>query len=173
MSIDASELEIDFYLQSSPNIVELETLQISHPSFSQVFYLTYNDTLGFTAGLGDGGSAYFRYVPMSIRGSTLATDLDYGITVSLGDLGNIIQAELDRVEADDTWAIYPEVIYRAYRSDRLDAPMRGPIKLIIADYTYNDDGFAFKATAPDIKMSGTGNLYTLERFPTLLAYFYA
>lgn len=173
MSTDMTQLEIDFYLSASSNVTELETLEISHPSFSRVFRLTHSDALGFNATLETDEEVFFEYLPMSIRGSSLTTDLDYGVSVSIGDLGTMIQQELDRVDAAETWDIYPKVVYRMYRSDHLEEPMHGPIELQIMNYTYNNDGFAFDAQAPDVKSPGTGELYTLERFPTMLAYFYA
>ena len=172
MPIDASEQEIDFYMKSQSSVTELETLEISHPDFSEVFRVTFNDALGFEALDENGNEVFYQYVPMNFKGSTLSTNLDYALEITFGDLGTLIQKQLDRVEENDSWHINPTVIYRSYRSDRLDYPMRGPIFLEIGDYTYNKGGFAFKAQAPDLKQPGTGMLFSLENFPTLLAYFY-
>lgn len=173
MSTDTTELEIDFYLGAPASVTELETLEISHPSFSQTFYLTFSDADGFYANDENGIKRFFQYLPMSLKGSTLTTDLDYGVGVTLGDLGDLIHKELDRVEVAETWNIHPKVIHRTYRSDRLDVPMRGAIELEIGDYTYNQEGFSFEARAPDVKSPGTGILYTLERFSIMLAFFYS
>lgn len=172
MSTDElTELEIDFYLSSSPNVAILECFEISHPNFSKTHLITSSDCFGFEALDENGILKKYDYLPMGFNGSAMTTDLDYAIQISTGDLGEILPKELDLIDAADGWDVYPVVVYRAYRSDRLDRPMRGPIELELSNYTYNNTGMAFKAEAPDIKSSATGEIFSFERFQTLYGFF--
>ncbi len=87
----------EFFLNTRPSVVQLETLEISHPSFSQVYYVTANDTKGVTALDENSVSKTYMYYPLAIRPTSGRKDLDFGIEVEMADLGETLPAELDRV----------------------------------------------------------------------------
>jgi hypothetical protein len=159
-----------YFLGSKSSVVYLETLQISHPSFSRTYWLVRNAIGGITATLETAAAQVFEYYPLRIRPIAAGDDLDQSLEVDLGDLGSIIPAELDRIEEAGTMGIKPEVRYRAWRSDDLSAPLIGPLVLEIADLSSDLDGSSFNASAPSLNVKRTGELYRLERFPMLRAF---
>lgn len=157
--------QIEFYLNSKSSIVDLELIELTHPKFSIDYRIVRNAVNGLTVTLETGAVAFFDYYPLSIEGSTIREDLDYILTIRLGDLGEIIPAELDRVSAADGFKTKPVLKYRAYRSDILTKPMFGPLTLEVTEFNHIRDGAEFEAKAPLLNISRTGEIYTLNRFP--------
>lgn len=157
----------EFYLNSKRSTVKLECLELSHSSFSQTYYLVRNATHGVTVTHEDETSHAYTYVPMRVERSGSTDDLDHWARVVLGDLGEIVPAELDRVRANDAFEEEPTVIYRAFRHDVLTAPLIGPVRLQVRDFTMDRNGCSFEAAAPRLNLSRTGERYSIARFPML------
>lgn len=157
----------EFFLSSSSSVVELETLEITHPNFTRPYRVVRNAVSGLTATLETAEVADFAYWPLRITPSSLRSDLDYSIKIDVGDLGEVLPAELDAIGAADGWQTYPSVVYRAFRSDDLSAPFFGPLRLEVHAMAFSREGCSFTASAPSINMSRTGELFTLTRFPML------
>jgi hypothetical protein len=156
-----------YFLSSKSSVVYLETLEISHPSFSQTYWIVRNAIGGITATLETAVAQAFVYYPLRIRPVGASDDLDQVLRVDLGDLGEIIPKEIDAITAAGTMGIKPTVKYRAWRSDDLTEPLVGPLVLEIADLSSNREGSSFEASAPKFNINRTGELYRLERFPML------
>ena len=158
---------IEFFLNSKSTVVRFETIEISHPDFSQVFRLVRNNSEGITATLEDGMEVDFEYLPMQIREQSTSDDLDFSIEINVGDLGELLPAEIDLVHEAGTNHIRPTVIYRSYRSDDLSSPMEGPIRLEIITLNSDKEGTTFTAAAPVVNLSRTGEIYSASRFTGL------
>jgi hypothetical protein len=154
----------EFFLNNTGQIVQLETFEISHPSFTKIYRVVRNATNGITVAHEDGISYEYDYYPLSIQSLGARGDLDQGFRIVMGDLGEILPNELDEVTADDNFGIKPLVRYRTYRSDDLEHPMIGPYILEIASFTFNRQASTFEAKAPSINVNKTGELYKLTRF---------
>lgn len=157
----------DFFLGASSEIVQLETFEISHPNFSQTYYLVRNAINGLVATDENSVQRTFVYYPLQITPSGARDNLDASLRISLGDLGSVLPTELDAVAAANGFATKPTLKYRVYRSDILTAPMFGPINLEITDISFSRVGVTFEAKAPSLNNNKTGQLYTIERFPML------
>lgn len=157
----------EFFLNAPARVVQLELLEISHPSFSQVYSIVRNDRKGVTVTLETAEVRFFQYYPLKITRTNTDNTLDQIYKIALGDLGELIPAELDRVAADGTAAIKPIVLYRVYRSDLLTEPLLGPMKLEIVELPMSREGASFDAKAPTLNMNQTGETYDLDRFPGL------
>lgn len=157
----------EFFLSSRSSQVELELLEISHPSFSQVYRIVRNATEGVTVTLETDEEAEFIYYPLQVERLAARDDLEFGLRVTLGDLGEIIPNEIDSVINDGTTATPPQVIYRTYRDDVLTEPLFGPLYLEINAFAFNREGSTFQAVAPSVALHQTGDLYTLQRFPMM------
>lgn len=156
---------INFFLGSKSTVVELETLEISHPSWSQTYYVVRNAIDGLTATNENGEELTFDYYPLTLEGSAVKEDLDYVVKVKLGDLGEIIPTELDNTTQDPIgFNTKPTVIYRSYRSDDLSKPMFGPLLLQINEFNFTKEGAEFEARAPLLNINRTGEIYDLTRF---------
>ena len=157
----------EFFLSSPSSVASLETIEISHGSFSKTYRIVRNAINGITATLETGQEVYFEYYPAQI--SPLGSDetLDQDITVSLGDLGEIIPQEIDFVHRDDSWDEKPVLVYRLFRSDDLSSPMFGPVTLEVENITSNKKGSSIVARAISLNSLKTGEIYDYERFPGL------
>lgn len=157
----------EFFFADHADIVQYETLEISHSDFSQTYYVVRNAIGGITATDEDSNSRSWVYVPMSIKPSGQSSDLDFGIEVVFGDLGSIIPTELTAVRAASGMDERPVVIYRTFASDTLTAPMLGPYTLEVRQMSLTQEGAAFKCVPPLANRTKTGVLYLPETFPTL------
>lgn len=157
----------EFYLATASAVVTLELVEISHPNFSKIYYITRNSTRGVQVTLETAVSQFFDFFPLDIKPLGFKDDLDQGFSISIGDTGDLLPDEIDRVFAANSFLIYPKFVYRAYRSDDLTVPLYGPINLEIAKVTMSEEGATFDAKAPALNEGRTGELYRLDRFPML------
>lgn len=165
-------LETDFFFNSKRSVSRIEAIALSHPSFSRTYYLVRNPNPWMREQVlrhEDGTPVTYQFCPLRLRPLASRADLDFGVSVDLGDLGEIVPAEVDNVLASVNSRVRPTVVYRAWRSDRLDVPMNGPITLQVAQITRAPEGSTFDAVAPFLNLTKTGEIYSIERFPMLAA----
>ena len=163
----------EYLFGSAPGVTELELVEISHISFSQVWRLVRNQSDGVTVTHSVGGAEFvYEYVPMRIRQLGSSGDLDQELQVQIGDVGEILPDELDAVFADATFREKPLFRYRTYRSDDLTEPMYGPDTFEIVSLAFSREGCSFKATPKRTNVNRTGFNYTLNKFPMLRAFFH-
>lgn len=156
----------EFFLDCPARIVQLELIEISHPNFSQVYRIVRNKVGGVTATI-DGSPQPFIYYPLRITGKGDRNDLDYGLQIDLGDLGDIVSAEIDNVAAADGFGTKPTLRYWTFRSDDMTSPLFGPVTLTIPALPMTNVGTSFEAVAPSLNSNRTGEMYLISRFPTL------
>lgn len=157
----------EFYLGSKSSVVYIETLEISHPNFSQTYWLVRNIVGGIDLVLETTATQTFDYYPCLIRRLKQSNNLDQGFDISIGDVGDILNNEINAVIAADGFAIKPIVRYRAWRSDVPGMPLYGPTELEIRKVATTFNASTFQAVAPKLNISSTGELYTINRFPML------
>jgi len=164
----------EYFLKSKRNVVKLETLEIRHPNFSQVYRFVRNSSVPISVTLETGESGViFTYLPIKIIRRGIKDDLDLELEVSLGDVGESIAKEIKNVrdataiDPDEGFAIYPTCIHREYRSDVLTAPLSSPITLQIENFTYAHEGSTFVAISRRLNNGKTGEIYAADRFPML------
>jgi hypothetical protein len=145
----------EFYLNSKSSIAQLECLEFTHSSFSQTYRLVRNAVHGVIVTHEDASSHAYSYMPMRLELSGPRDDLDHVLKITMGDLGEVVPFELDRVRADDTLSEMPMVVYRTYRSDNLTAPLFGPILLEVRRFNMDRTGCTFEAKAPSLNVSRT------------------
>lgn len=158
---------IEFFLDSSPSVARIECLEIRHSGFSQVYRVVRNATRGITVRHEDGLEYAYEYYPLRLENLGARDDLDAGLSVNLGEQGGIVGKEVARVMAGDAILEKPRLVYRAYRSDDLEKIMYGPLELEITTISYNKEGASFEARAPSLNVHRTGEVYRMDRFPSL------
>lgn len=162
------DLWIDYFFGAPRGAARLQTVVISQPDFSKVWSLQSNCREGFWARLETGEQMFFQYVPMLLKPLEDRGSLDFGMSITVGDLGEILPDEIQRARAAGTLRTSPPtVVYRSYRSDNLDRPMLGPITLRAQPITRSREGAQFDATAPQVNISKSGMLYRPDLFQTL------
>lgn len=158
---------LSYFLNSYRDVVNLDLFEISHPAFTQVYRRVRNHRDGVTVTLETGEVAVFDWYPLQIVEMSDQADLDNGLQIAFGDLGEVLPRELDAVTAADAMDVKPLVIYRTYRSDDLSAPLIGPIRLEATNFSFSKEGATFEATAPYVNRNRTGETYNLAKYPML------
>jgi hypothetical protein len=97
LDIIVAESYAKFFLSGKSSVVQLELLEISHPNFSKVYRIVRNAIAGVTVTLEDSSVSTFDYYPCQIIPNGSKNDLDQTLQIALGDLGQILPQELDRV----------------------------------------------------------------------------
>lgn len=157
----------EFFLNSKSSVVQLELLEIAHPDFTKTYYIVRNSTDGVTVILEDSTQQTFDYYPLKVTPAGSREDLDFGVRIDLGDLGEVLPEEFDAVASANGYDIKPTVKYRLYRSDDLTAPMLGPYTLEVTAFSFTREGASFEAKAPSLNVNRTGEVYRIDRFPML------
>lgn len=158
---------VEFFLNSKSSIVLVECIELIHPNFSETYRVVRNATRGITVRHEDDIDYDYIYYPLKIDRQGSLEDLDYGLQIEFGDLGNNLQKEVDIIAANDGFATKPQCVLRMYRSDDLTKPIHGPLFLEVNELAFNNEGAQFDAVAPLKNISATGELYDLNRFPML------
>jgi len=158
--------QIDFYLNSKSQVLQYDTLELSHPQFTQTYRIVRNNRVGAMLGVA-GVLQQFVYCPFRMERSTVEASLSQSIKITLADLGSIVQTELISVMRNEGYLIRPTVIVRCYRSDVPMEPIYGPVSLIASDITMTREGSAFTIQPPEVSNKRTGMIYTLEDYPGL------
>lgn len=160
-------IRTEFFLNSLSAVAKLELIEIAHPDFSQTFYICRNRIAGVTVTLDGATVQAFGYYPLSIKPLGVNDDMEQGFSVTVGDAGTVLPAELAAIDAADSFETKPTFRYWAYKSDDLTQPFEGPVRLEINEVTQNEEGFTFEARAPGFDVNKTGELYRIDRFPML------
>lgn len=163
----SEESYVEFFLNSRSTIIQYETIQITHPNFSRFYYIVRNKSDNLLAYLEGGQYVTFTYYPLKISQKETVDNLDYGLTIEMGDLGEVLPTELDAIAASDGFATKPTFKYRTYRSDDLTAPMVGPINLQVQAFAFDKHGAKFDVIAPRFNINSTGLIYKIDDFPML------
>lgn len=158
---------VQYFLNSQSSVIQYETLQINHPNFSKPYRLVRNATAGLWLTNENAQVFFYTYMPMRITGNGVRENMDYGIKVELGDLGEVIPLELDNISIGNGFMTKPAVIYRTWRSDDTSAPLYGPINLELTSFSFDKTGCVFEAIAPAININGTGDVYKFDQFPMM------
>lgn len=156
----------EYFLNSRSDVVQLDLVEITHPDFTQAYRIVRNARLGVTVDLApDELAVPFVYYPAKVESMGARDDLEAAIKIDLGDLGEMIPAEMDAVAQAGGFMTKPSVRYWTFRSDDLTAPIYGPLHLEVPSFSFSEDGASFEAKAPALNSTKTGERLTLDRFP--------
>ena len=152
-----------FFLNNSGGVVQLECLEISHPSFTKVFRYTRNDEDGIQI-----GDNFYQYQPMSIKRSNVTNDLEQKLSITLADMEDELMNAIENIRSSSSSRVKPKIVFKIYRDDDLSAPMIEMQTLEIPTISKDSTGLVtFDAQAPELNAVKTGRLYTFEDYPLL------
>lgn len=160
----------EYFFNSRSDVSQLEMIEVTHPNFTKTYRICRNAPYyePVTVDLSpDERGVTFDWYPLGVEHKGAQADLDYAIQFNLGDLGEEIPDQLDAVTAANGFKIKPQLRYWAFRSDMLDQPMIGPIRLEIPSITLTEEGSSFEARAQTLNQIKTGIRYTLVDYPPL------
>jgi len=144
----------------------IETIEISHPLFSKVYYLT-REPAGIIATLEDMQVVNFVGTNIDIKLNSTKSDLDQNFSFTMPDLNNELDDELDRIPLDDSDKIV--IKYRVYINTDLSGPAQGPVLLEALSVSQEKGIFTISAGAPQLNWNKTGIIYDYDTFPMLRA----
>jgi hypothetical protein len=154
----------ELLLNSQPeNERQFETLILSHSKFSQTFYLVF-DSVPLTAKLSGGETVTFQPANVSSTNAQNSNDLDQTASFTISDLDNVLDDELDLIPLGDTES--PVAGFGIYTTGFLDAPADF-VEYTVKSIPQKKGAFTLMCGAPDLNNDETGEVYDLDRFPTL------
>jgi len=148
----------------------VDGVEIRHSTWVDVLYIT-SAYPGFSAVHEDGNMYDYQYIPLSVTKATKQNDLSQDFAFTIQDLNEIVATHLDMIPLDSEEK--PTVVLRTfvYREDGSVSDIQdGPYTLQANDISFTAEGCTFTASPPLTNYSGTGEPYSFERFPSLLAY---
>lgn len=154
-------------MNSKSSVVLVECLELLHSEFSTPHRVVRNVTAGVTVTHEDEAFYNYVYYPLQIRQKGSLDNLDYGLSVQIGDLGGLLQDELDLIAINDGFGEKPVCKFRQYRSDDLTTIVNGPLILEVNELGFTKEGAQFEPVAPYRNVSSTGRLYTITDFPMI------
>ncbi|OTG58866.1 MULTISPECIES: DUF1833 family protein [Acinetobacter] len=161
--------QLEEYLFAVEPAYLIECVEIKHSLWDTALRYVINLADGVSVGH---DSSYFNYeyVPLSIDKGSTSDDLDQTLSITIGDLGEIVPGLIDQIfDSDSTER--PTVTYRAYSSLDLSTPLLVIDNLEITDQSSDYQGTTFNAEAPKLNITGTGLLFTKANFPTLIGFY--
>ena len=163
MPISDTTTPAEFFLGSNSNVVLIETLSFDHSTFSPI-YIVRNVQAGITI---DGTD--YVYYPAIIKDATSADDMDFVMSITFGDLGEVMPQLIDAIAAAGKFDEKPIVQYKAYRSDD-ETSLYGVITMEVMSVSHDENGCVIECAAPSINKAKVGEYYTIDRFPMLAAF---
>ena len=160
--------DYNFWLSGAPDDARLILIEASHPAWSKTYRIVKNHADGITVQHEAGLSYFYEYVPITTQIGTSSNDLDYQITIGIGDLGETFPKEMDAIRASLMYSkVKPTVNYREYNLSDLTKPQLSILNLKITDSEDQKEGAVFICQAERMNLTKSGETYNLDDFPTL------
>lgn len=155
-----------YHLNSSPSVALLQCIEVKHSLWPAPLRYVMNHGDGVTVRHEDGLSAYYEYMPLDVKRGTTSDNLDQKLSITVGDLGEIVPQLLKRVRVAKTDEC-PEVVFRQYFSTNPNSSVETVKELYVTNSSRDMQGSTFDAEAQRLNVVGTGERYTVEMFPSL------
>lgn len=125
-----------------------ETMELRHPRFSRVWYITSNPVI-FKATLEDGTTVVdFDPIPFTVRLPGNEHGGRQDLQISISNVDRVFIDELEMANALPTSRI--DIVYRVFAKSDLSAPAATPIRLSITDVQANNETVDAVATRADL-----------------------
>lgn len=167
----ATEKEKSHWLAGNHDEFGIECIEIIHPSFTKHYHFVRNHEDGVRVKHNDGVYKDYEFLPLAIKPSRSANDLQQGFTIGIGDVGEIMPNEIDRLRRGSHRTVRPKLNYRVYLNSDLDSPMRSVLGLEITDNQPKKQGAVFICKARELNKTDTSVLFTSSLFPSLAEFF--
>lgn len=163
----ATNKEIEHWLRGRHDDIRVECIEIIHPSFSRHYRFVRNAVDGIRVKDERGYWKDYDYLPISIKPGQSANNLEQSFTMGIGDVGEVMPFELDRLRRGSYAHVKPTVNYRTYLTSDLSEAMMSVRGLEITDNQPQKQGAVFKCKARELNKTSTGICFTYDRFETL------
>ena len=163
----ASIKEMEYWLRGRHDDVRLECIEIKHPSFSRDYRFVRNHADGVRIKHEDGVYRDYEPLPMTINAAKSASDLQQSFTIGIGDVGEVMPREIDRLRRGSHQLVKPTLNYRTYLTSDSTTPMNSVRGLEITDNKPQKQGAVFACQARQLNKNSTGIIFTDDLVPTL------
>lgn len=164
----------DYYLSGNPDDIRYECVEITHPSWTRAYRYVRNavDGISVKHDASDTEAFFYEYYPLLIRKSDANDDLDQSFEIAVGDLGEELPAEIQRLRdyMDAGGQQKPVLNYREYISSQLTTPMHVELDLQLSSYSPTKQGSLFKFDRKQLNNTGTGLTFNLTDAPMMRAF---
>jgi hypothetical protein len=149
---------------------EFRTIELFHPDFGLLRFVqdfkSVNLTLESTAPRNASTSVTFTAISMSLTEPGENGQIEQVLSVNLGAVGNEVNDKLEQITG--AGSLTPiELIYRKYYSGDLSEPVL-VLSMSVADVSFKSyEAVTFTGEDSNFAIKRAGQLYLLERFPTL------
>lgn len=159
-----------FHLDATPSAAMLELIEISHPLWPKPLRYVTNHADGVIVKHEDGMVYQYEFMPVQINKGATSDDLDQTLSITVGDLGQVVP-QLLKIIRDANNFERPTVVYRAYASNNLNAPLQVVNGYEVEDRTTDHQATTFNAATKRANSTGSGLFYTVDEFPSLKGFF--
>lgn len=159
--------EMEYWLRGRHDDVRLECIEIKHPSFSRDYRFVRNHADGVRVRHEDKVYRDYEPLPLTIRAGQSADNLQQSFTIGIGDVGQIMPFEIDRLRRGQHSTTRPTLNYRVYLTSDLTEPMTSVRGLEITDNQPQKRGAVFKCQAKQLNKTSTGIIFTDDLFKSL------
>lgn len=154
----------NFFLTDTSGIRKVETIQLYHPDFGNLYFQSDWIDETFIARDENGVNTYFAYQLFTVDLGNVLADLDQEVTVNFQDYDDEFKIRL--FNASHMTPI--QFRYRSYRDDDLNSPLDVLQTLNVLSISTDDSGvITFRANAEMLNAVKTGIRYTLVEYPLL------
>lgn len=149
---------------------EFRTIEMYHPDFGLLRFvqnfISVDLTLESTAPRNPSALVTFAAISMSLSEPEENGEVEQVLTVNLGAVGNEVNDKLQLIT--ESGSLTPiELIYRKYYSGDLSEPVL-VITMSVSDVSFKGyEAVSFTGEDTNFAIKRAGELYLLERFPTL------
>ena len=163
----ATDAETYYWLVGKHDDVRLECIEITHPSFSRNYRFVRNHSDGVRVRHENATWYDYTFLPISIEAGESGDNLQQSFTIGIGDVGEIMPYEIQRLRNGRYPTQRPVLNYRVYLISDLSKPLSSVRGLEITDIQRKKTGAVLKCQAKQTNKTGTGVRYTLSDYPTL------
>ena len=156
--------------QSAGPMGLIESVEISHSKWPSVQRFVTNSNLNLVLKHEDGQSFEYIFAPLTISKSAENGNLDQGLNIKIGDVGEVIPVLIDLILEDDDIEL-PKVNYRAYFIGQYDSPIVVARALDLESITRDWKGSECEVAAPGLNDNGNGEVYSASTDPSLISFY--
>lgn len=156
--------------QSSGPFGLIECVEISHSKWSSVQRFVTNSNLNLVLKHEDSQSFEYVFAPLNISKTAESGNLDQGLNIKIGDVGELIPDLIDLI-LDDEDIELPKVNYRAYFIGQYDSPVVVARALDLESITRDWKGSECEVVAPGLNDNGNGEVYSASTDPSLISFY--
>lgn len=163
--------DYDFWLKGNSEVIRYQCIEVTHFAWLKAYRYVRNHADGISVTHEDGKQYTYAYYPVTVKKSKTDENLDQSITIGVGDLGEEIPQEIDRLRASKAYRLIKPVLnYREYLSTDLTTPVLSVLNLDVTDYQPQKQGAVFICKARQLNLTKTGLVYNFDDMPSLRAF---